>query len=141
MPPLPKEESAPSLTNKSAPAPPKNVALIPALDPAIVKRNSLLVPAPPKVPELQNKLALAILKLYKSKIPPPPNNLPQIAPPVSHAGPQLTKEGAPQAPTVAVKVPALDPAVVKRNSILIPAPPSIPVVKQTLDKAIKDMFA
>ena len=36
-----------SLTKSDAPEAPKNIGKVPALDPAILKRNSIMVPPPP----------------------------------------------------------------------------------------------
>ena len=101
------------------------MAKVPALDPAIIKRNSIMIPPPNSVPEMKNHLALAIMKLYKSKIPaPPPNAIKMPAPPKEVVVlPKLTTNKAPMAPLGVIKAPPIDPAILKRNSIMIPPPP------------------
>ena len=86
----------------------------------------MVVPPPASIPQLKNKLFEAVKSLYVSKIPPVPKNAPKIAPPPVDKIPKLTKGWAPQAPVSAMKAPPLDPAVFKRNSIVIPPPQSVP---------------
>lgn len=80
-----------------------------------------MVPPPPEIPKLKLLLGEAIKKLYKSKIPPAPKmNVP--LPPIPEEAPQipLTTVDAPEAPKNVVVPPPLNPAIIKRNSIMIP---------------------
>ena len=52
----------------------------------------------------------------------------------------LTKEKAPPAPTNISLPPPLDKAVIKRNSILVPPPPSVPQLRELLLSGIKNLY-
>ena len=102
------------------------------------------MPPPPSVPQIQKLLGDAIKKLYKQKIPAPPKMavalppIPEEADPVGMA--TLTKEKAPPAPTNVPLPPPLDKAIIKRNSILVPPPPTVPELRQLLFSKIKDLY-
>ena len=80
------------------------------------------MPPPASIPQLKNTLFEAVKKLYVSKIPPVPKNVPIIAPPPVDNIPKLTKGWARQAPEGTIKVTPLDPAIFKRNTIIVPKP-------------------
>ena len=78
---------------------------------------------------MKNDLFTAIRKLYISKIPPLPRNAPKLPPlPEDKSLQTMTKIGAPKAPENMIQPPKLDPAIIKRNSILVPRPNDIPGV-------------
>ena len=92
-----------------------------------------MVGAPPSVPELKSWLGDAIRRLYVSKIPPPPNTGPIIPPPMSvNSAPTYTTKNAPMAPQKVVVPPPLDPSIIKKNTLAVGAPPTVPEIQNKL---------
>lgn len=52
----------------------------------------------------------------------------------------LTAVDAPMAPQNVPKPPPLDPGIIKRNSIMVPPPPSVPELQLKLRDALKKLY-